>query len=664
MRWGTAAAALVLCLLAFASPARAAGEFDYGFGLKGRVLTDFGGSGDFGRGVAIQADGKIVAVGNACATSPCDADFGVARYNPNGSLDPSFDGDGKALTDFSGSSSDSAADVAVQADGKIVVAGQTGGDMAVARYNGDGSLDTSFDGDGLVVTDLGAAGGVAIQSDGKIVAVGAAPGANDDDFALARFNTDGSLDSTFDGDGKVLTDFGDYDYGVALVIQADGKIVAGGSTEAGPNYTNFALSRYNADGTLDASFEGDGRVVSDSGAGDDFGDLAIQPDGKLVAAGSTTPGGQLRFELTRYNADGSLDASFDGDGRVVTPFSRPAFALTVAIQADGKIVAGGSFNLARYNPDGSLDAPTFGGDGKVEIDVGNVWWVSALAVQADGKLVAVGAGRGADASDFLVTRFLSTGSEPKTSVDDVRKLEGNAGLTLFKFTVSLSKPSAETITVARQTTNGTASASSDYAPVGLAYFVFSPGETTKNVIVKVNGDVTIEPNENFFVKLLNPDTNATILDDTGKGTILNDDLSDASPCTITGTKGNDVLMGTSGNDVTCGGRGDAPLYGLDGADVLIGEDGDDLLVGGNGYDLLVGGRGIDDMQGETSNDTLRGGDQGDTLNGAAGSDALFGDAGADSLNTQDGVTGNDSADGGNGSDSCGFDSGDFVTSCP
>jgi Ca2+-binding RTX toxin-like protein len=242
-------------------------------------------------------------------------------------------------------------------------------------------------------------------------------------------------------------------------------------------------------------------------------------------------------------------------------------------------------------------------------------------------------------------------------------LEGNAGRTVFAFTVSLSTASSQTITVSRQTADGTATAPGDYAALAPATITFSPGQTTKTTTVKVKGEVAIEPNETFFVNLSSP-TGATIADGQGKGTILNDDLSGSAACTISGTNGNDVLNGTAGNDVICGGGGNDKIYGLDGADILKAGDGDDLLVGGNGYDLLVGDKGIDDLRGGNGNDTLRGGDQGDTLLGGGNSDALFGALGADSLNTQDGVSANDSADGGADSDSCTFDSGDFLTSCP
>jgi uncharacterized delta-60 repeat protein len=213
-----------------------------------------------------------------------------------------------------------------------------------------GELDTSFDDDGMVTTDFGGldeALGVAIQADGKIVAAGRGTAVGD--FALARYNRDGSLDTSFDGDGKVTTDFGSpFDVALGVAIQPDGRIVAAG-TAAGDD---FALARYNRDGTLDTSFDGDGKVTTDFGAMDAaLGAPAIQPDGKIVAAGYTTAGGD--FALARYNRDGSLDTSFDGDGKVTTDFGSPFdVAAGVAMQPNGRIVAaggdGGDFALARY----------------------------------------------------------------------------------------------------------------------------------------------------------------------------------------------------------------------------------------------------------------------------------------------------------------------------
>jgi uncharacterized delta-60 repeat protein len=663
---------LLFGFLALPSPALGAGVLDPSFDGDGKVVTDLGGV-DIPNDVAIQADGKIVAAGPGGVNA---GDSTLVRFNVDGSLDDAFDGDGKVVTGFFVSG------VAIQSDGKIVVSGAGEIGFALARYNPDGSLDTTFDGDGRVETDFGpdAVASRVIITGGKIVAAGMAY----DDFALARYDTDGSLDTTFGGDGKVETDFGASDWVEGMTIQADGKIVAAGAsffTCGCPDFADsqsFVLARYNDDGSLDADFDGDGRVFTA------FGDqlqaalgVVLQADGKIVAVGGVCgcggPGDppSTDFALARYNGDGSLDPSFDGDGKVLTNFGAEDYGSDLAIQADGKLVAVGrtvstsvqDFAIARYNPDGSLD-PNFDFDGRVTTDFGAAERASAVAIGPGGKIVAAGDRNVGSNYDFALARYTATGTTlPTISINDIMKLEGNAGLTAFTFTVSLSSPSSQTITVSRQTANGTASAPADYTTLNSATITFPPGQTTKTVTVKVKGELAIEPNETFFVNLSNP-VGATIADGQGKGTIQNDDLSESAACTILGTSHSDVINGTSGNDVICGGRGDDEIHGLGGNDVLKGEDGNDLLLGGNGYDLLVGAGGRDDIRGETGNDTLRGGDQDDTLNGAAGSDALFGDAGGDSLNAQDGVTANDSADGGADGDSCVFDSGDFVTSCP
>ena len=200
-------------------------------------------------------------------------------------------------------------------------------EFALTRYNTDGSLDTSFDGDGKVTTAIGSsyavAYSVAIQADGKIVAGGYSADASDHDvFTLARYNPDGSLDTSFDGDGitttTIMGSVGAVVFSVAL--QADGKIVAAGYTTNGIQ-TDFALARFNPDGSLDAGFGDDGTLSTSIGSENDAAaSVAIQADGKIVAAGSSDSGGYGRFALASYNTDGSLDSSFDGDGMLTTSF--------------------------------------------------------------------------------------------------------------------------------------------------------------------------------------------------------------------------------------------------------------------------------------------------------------------------------------------------------
>jgi uncharacterized delta-60 repeat protein len=414
---GSAALVVVLASPAAAPP----GDLDPTFGGDGKVTTDFPGSfSEVGRAVAIQADGKIVALGTAAVSGMND--FALARYNIDGSLDTAFSGDGMVTTDFAGDT-DEAYGLAIQPDGKIVTAGLAvvsgNFDFALARYNPDGSLDTTFDGDGKVTTDfldaLEAAFGVAIQGDGTIVAagcVGCFPGTA---FALARYNVDGSLDTTFDLDGKVTTPFtGSNDtaaWGVA--IQADGKIVAEGY--AAISGYQFALARYNTDGSLDSTFDGDGKVTTDIAGGNDRGfGVTIQGDGRIVAVGEAAiVSGPPDFALARYNGDGSLDSSFDGDGKVTTDFAGDYDRVeSVAIQNNGKIVTAGfarvsgtnDFALARYNADGALDT-TFGGDGKVTTDfAGSTDEAYGVAIQSNGRIVAAG-GAFVSGFNFALARY-------------------------------------------------------------------------------------------------------------------------------------------------------------------------------------------------------------------------------------------------------------------
>lgn len=376
--------------------------------------------------MAIQSDGKIVVVGDGATsqTPGVTWDFAVVRNNTDGSIDSSFGG-GIVITPV-GNSHDAATSVAIQADGKIVVVGVicngvgdcsgAGTSFAVVRYNPNGSLDTSFNGTGIVITSVGSSGGansVAIQADGKIVVAGGSWGnvGSNTDFAIVRYNTDGSLDTTFNGTGKVITPVsGNADSANSVVIQSDGKIVA-----AGEGQNSFAVARYNTDGLLDTSFNGTGIVITPVGNSSRASDLAIQSNGKIVVVGGSPPCLNNNFTLVRYNADGSLDTSLNGTGIVVTPVgSFCSRANSVAIQADGKIVASGNssseigtfgdFTVVRYSGNGSLDT-TFGGTGIVITPITNRDSDAAsVAIQADGKIVAAGWG-GYDWYDFAVVRY-------------------------------------------------------------------------------------------------------------------------------------------------------------------------------------------------------------------------------------------------------------------
>jgi len=344
-----------------------------------------------------------------------------------GSLDPAFDTDGTLATAI-GADNDVVRAIAVQPDGKIVAAGYVSdgvySDFALARYNPDGSLDTSFSSDGRRTTDFGLQSdegfAVLIQPDGKIVAAGWAniPN-NNQDFALVRYNANGSLDTNFGGDGRVTTDFdGNSEIVHALAIQPDGKIVAVGESFSPVTQWDFALARYRPNGTLDPTFGGDGKVttpiMSDS---DTANAVALQPDGKIVAAGEGYTGADYEFALARYNANGSLDAGFDADGLLTTVLGvSTARARGVIVQPDGKILAAGSaqgtspeFGFVRYSPNGTLDT-SFDGDGKVTTVVGtNNHGAVAVGTQPDGRIVAGGSAVTGANFDFAVVRLYSDG---------------------------------------------------------------------------------------------------------------------------------------------------------------------------------------------------------------------------------------------------------------
>lgn len=389
-------------------PARAAaGDLDTGFSVDGRVMTDLTAGFDGALGVAIQQDGKIVAAGYG------GAGFELVRYNTDGTPDPSFDYDGTVTTDFT-TGGDGAYAVAIQEDGRIVAAGYAadGGRFALARYNTSGSLDSSFDGDGKVTTEFSVSAdlamGVAIQGDGRIIAAGYAFGSTV--FALARYKVDGSLDSTFDGDGMVTTDFtASLDIARSVAIQSDGRIIAAGYSDAG---ARFALARYETSGTPDTSFSGDGKVTTPFSGGATAYALVVQQDSKIVAAGSahsTSTSGSTSFALARYTSNGILDTTFSGDGKVTTGYGPDKDqANGLALQSDGKLVAAGlvadaKFGLARYKADGTLDA-TFSGDGKATTNfTPGRDGANGVAIQTNGMIVAAGAA--ANNQKFAVARY-------------------------------------------------------------------------------------------------------------------------------------------------------------------------------------------------------------------------------------------------------------------
>lgn len=416
------------------------GLLDPNFGNGGVVISPVSMTFEDGaRAVAVQADGKIVAVGYVDSGNG-NYDFAVARYNTDGSLDTTFDGDGIAITAIS-AGRDEAHAVAIQPDGQIVVAGvtssnTTGTDFVVARYNSsDGSLDPSFNSGGYIVTDFGATNdevfAMALQSTGNIVVVGQTGSLTDANFALARYTTSGMLDATFGVSGRQVTSFGDgFDAAYAIAIQAnDNKIVVAGISDSTPGLginNDFALARYDANGVLDPTFDNDGKVMTAIGVADE-GAFAVgiqQSTGKIVAAGAVlNAAGNNDFGLARYNPDGSLDTTFAAGspvpGTTLTDMAGGNdVALALMIQPDDKIMVGGAafvtnqgndLALARYHADGGADM-TFDADGKTVTNISaahDTAYGLALRPASGGKVVLVGSTGTGSAADFLLVGFIA-----------------------------------------------------------------------------------------------------------------------------------------------------------------------------------------------------------------------------------------------------------------
>jgi len=454
------AASLVLLLSGSLNALAADGDLDPSFGAGGKVTTDFNHSTDIAYAMALQADGKLVVVGTTYTNNDYTGeDFAVARYNANGTLDASFGVNGKVKTDFPGLAA-VASSVVIQPDGRIVVAGGAFplftflGDFEIVRYNANGSLDSSFGSGGIVTTSFPGQGSyafaVALQPDGKIVAAGtdfvnfSSEDSSDTDFAVERYNANGTPDATFGVNGQVVTDFDGFnDDAFAILVQPDGRLVAVGSAKNPATYYDFAAVRYLANGSIDASFGVGGRVRTDFGHADfdQARSAVLQPDGKIVVAGTESFNNTLSqfFALARYNANGSLDTTFSGDGRQFIDFgSFDQTAYKVLLQPDGKIVTAGypntessdsDFLVGRSNPDGSPDV-TFGVNGQVRTSFGDLNGGAYGAVlQPDGKIVAAGfnATNTSNFAEFALARYLGSGSGLTLTSAVSRKKHGAAG---------------------------------------------------------------------------------------------------------------------------------------------------------------------------------------------------------------------------------------------
>jgi len=387
-----------------------------------------------------QPDGKLVAAGTGTIIGSGlkikSVYIALARYNPDGSLDMTFGHGGKVTTSISRLSSASA--LVRQPDGRLIVAGTSGsndanGKVALVRYNGDGSLDTSFGHAGKVTTAIG--GGITLnaisaflvrQPDGKLVAVSMGYRGAYSYFALVRYHSDGSLDTTFGHDGKVTTRINQLDYNPsALVLQPDGKLVAAAGTTSAQGRGGFVLVRYKPNGSLDRSFGRGGKVTATGTTDNDiYEGLVLLPHGELVAAGA---GSYSALTLAAYNKNGKPDPSFGRHGKMTTVLS-PAGSISydgaLITTPDGGLLAAGAADLGpngqtsgsfivRYNRNGPLDT-SFGRRGRVTTVFAGGGLSDALLRQRDGKLVAAGSGGASSVLKFALARFDANGRFEKS----------------------------------------------------------------------------------------------------------------------------------------------------------------------------------------------------------------------------------------------------------
>lgn len=374
-------------------------DLDPDFGQDGFVINDLSGRDDELYDMALQADGKIVVVGYM---SVVRNDVVVQRYTIDGILDSDFADNGTFI--FDGGDHEIAYAVEIQSDGKIIVVGyirefNAGGDnILLIRLNSDGTLDGTFGTSGIVTTDIDRDDGYAVtlQNDGKIVIAGKTSTSQDVQSLVIRYNSDGTMDSSFGTDGVVTYDGIGWDLAKNVFIQPNDKIIVTGSTSApypDVTVTDVIILRYNSDGTLDNTFGTNGIVTFE-----DIGSesVLVQSDGRIVIGAGTWDPIPATL-IIRLNSDGAIDSSFGQDGVVtyINEFSNlPMGCAAIAISDDGDIVIVGNKGgpvVIRVTHDGTFDT-SFSKDGISSISSEGI--VTSAAIQSDGSIVLAGFIRG------------------------------------------------------------------------------------------------------------------------------------------------------------------------------------------------------------------------------------------------------------------------------
>lgn len=397
------------------------GILDTSFGQNGFVTTVINGTYNFSNATIVQDDGKILVCGRGGEPSTYKAT--VARYNTDGSLDNSFANNGTLVIPV-GNVKSFATDIALQNDGKIVMSAYTWndvkGEFAAIRLNSDGSFDSTFGNQGVKLISNQGSGvtqSLRIQDDGKILLAGY----YNDEFAVLRLDTDGTIDNSFGVSGWAITTFaGASSFIEEIEIQDDGKIVQGGLVLSTSQIFEMGVARLNTDGTIDQTFGSQGTLRFNIGNGNDFvTGVAIQNNGKIVLGGHTwIDNVELKhdFAMIRLEANGDFDLTYGNNGVSTAQIVDGSnYASGIVIQEDQKVILGGStvknadykFGLLRFNTDGSLDQ-TFGaaGTGMVSPDFnGRECYGDELNLQPDGDIILVGNSFSNGTSEMIVVRF-------------------------------------------------------------------------------------------------------------------------------------------------------------------------------------------------------------------------------------------------------------------
>jgi uncharacterized delta-60 repeat protein len=417
--------AFVFVTLAAVLAFGAAGDPDPDFGSGGFVLASFSSESDVVAWDAlIQSTGKIVVAGHF--SDAAGDQIALARFDSSGELDLTFGTGGWTIINF-GMSSIFALAAAEQSDGKIVVTGElddgTTEQFYVARFSADGQVDPKFGKAGITVIDFGfdsASLDVAIAPDSGILIAGIAQRSDGNaNFALVRVDQKGKLDKSFGNKGIVETDFNGFlDFGTAVAIQPDGKIVVGGSVRTAEAYGAMGVARYMPTGSLDPTFGTGGKVTTDFGTADDdfINEITIDPDFRILVGGTAQPGSAV-FTIVRYNPNGTINVTHTED-YIGSVFDS---AVGLALAPNERIILGGqvqpdfgsetaSTAVSCYDADANLDL-NFGVSGWVVTDTGSGFdGFSKVRLQSDDKIVAVGSSVQGDGRSYLVlARFIGCG---------------------------------------------------------------------------------------------------------------------------------------------------------------------------------------------------------------------------------------------------------------